>query len=389
MPAFLHRRSARIAALLVVVAAVAGVVVAARALRDEATDAARPDLQRILDDTVTGPDRIAPGAAAYVRGPKGEWLGSAGVASLEPSEPMPPDARMRLESVGKIYTATIVHQLAQAGRLHLDDTLERWLPGMFPYGSRVTLTHLLTHRSGMVDDNVVTARPRHYLSLVHDPELRAQLLDLAREWQENPALEFSPRVWVRVAAAVPLLFEPGTDYHYSNTGFEVLGMVASRATGKSMPTLYRERIFEPLGLHETAWDPQGPISGRHVRAYALRGNGEPVDVTDVHGGKGADGAVVSNAVETARFLTALMTGRLVDGAQLAVMENGGFWYPGGDPTGCGGNAYGHSGAGDGFKTNVWVSPDGSRVAVLLLNGRRDEHTDTLAGTTMAALFCSA
>jgi D-alanyl-D-alanine carboxypeptidase len=215
------------------------------------------------------------------------------------------------------------------------------------------------------------------------------MLRLAAAWQKDPALEFSPRIWVRIAAAVPPLFPPGTDYRYSNTGFEVLGMVASRATGKSLPTLYRERIFEPLGLHETAWDPQGPIAGQHAHAYQLQADGRTADVTDVHGGKGADGAVVANAAETASFLRALMTGRLVDPAQLAVMENGGFWYPGGDPTGCGGRAYGHSGAGAGFKTNVWVSPDGSRVAVLLLNGRRDESTDGLAGSTMAALFCAA
>lgn len=57
------------------------------------------------------------------------------------------------------------------------------------------------------------------------------------------------------------------------------------------------------------------------------------------------------------------------------MENGGFWSPGGDPTGCAGPAYGHSGAGAGFKTNLWVSGDGGRVAVLLLNARRDMRTD--------------
>jgi D-alanyl-D-alanine carboxypeptidase len=277
-----------------------------------ATPAPRPELQQILDAAVSGPTRVAPGATAYVSGPNGTWVGSAGVANVKTSEPMPTDARMRLESVSKIYTAAIIHQLAQEGTLSLSDTLEKWLPGMFRYGRQVTLIQLLTHRSGMVDDNVVTDRPAYYLSLIKDPKLRAQLLDLKRRYATNPALEFSPMIWVRVAAAVPPLFPPGSDYHYSNTGFVVLGMVASRATGKSMPTLYRERIFRPLGLKETAWDPQGPITGQHARAYQLRPDGTLTDATDWHGGKGAEGAGVSNASETARFLTALMTGRLLE-----------------------------------------------------------------------------
>jgi len=195
-------------------------------------------------------------------------------------------------------------------------------------------------------------------------------------------------IWVRVAAAVPPLFPPGSDYHYSNTGFVVLGMVASRATGKSMPTLYRERIFRPLGLQETTWDPQGPITGQHARAYQLRPDGTLIDATDWHGGKGAEGAVVSNASETARFLTALMTGQLLEQRQLDVMKNGGFWTAP-DESGCAGRAYGHSGAGAGFKTNVWVSGDGKRVVVLLLNGRGDERMDGLAGATLAKLYCAA
>jgi D-alanyl-D-alanine carboxypeptidase len=277
------------------------------------------------------------------------------------------------------------HAASSAARPELQRLLDAAVTG--PYGKRVTLTQLLTHRSGMVDDNVVTARPDYYLALIEDPNLRVELLDLARRWMANPALEFSPLVWVRVAAAVPPLFPPGSDYHYSNTGFEVLGLVAGRATGKSMAALYRERILSPLGLRDTAWDPQGPIAGLHSRGYRMNSNGTFTDVTDWHAGKGAEGAVVANAAETAHFLTALMTGRLLHERQLDAMKNGGVWA-GGDETGCAGLAFGHSG-GDGFKTNVWVSGDGSRVAVLLLNGRRDERTDIRAATTLARLYCAA
>lgn len=346
-------------------------------------------LQRLLDEVVSGPDRIAPGATAYVATPEGSWSGAAGLADVAHRTPMTPDARMRLESVSKVYTATIIHQLAEEGKLRLGDTLERWLPGLFPYGGQVTLKQLLTHRSGIVDDNVLVGDFRHYLSMIEDPALRARVLALARRQMKNPALEIPPMILVRVGAALPPLFRPGSAYRYSNTGFLILGLVASRATGEALPSLFQERIFGPLHLRQTAWDPQGPITGPHAHAYSLRMNGKSTDVTSWHGGKGADGAIVANARDTALFLTALMRGKLVHEHQLEIMKAGGFWS-GGDPTGCGGPAFGHGGAGDGFKSNAWVSGDGTRVAVVLLNGRREDGiTDIRSGSLMATLYCTA
>ena len=148
-------------------------------------------------------DGSPPGATAYVSGPKGTWTGSTGFADVAGRVPMPADARVRLESVSKIYTATIVHQLAAERALRLEDTVEKWLPGLFPYGRQVTLAQLLTHTSGMVDDNVVVARPDDYLALIKDSKLRANAPELGRRWGADPALELSPMIWVRIAAAVP------------------------------------------------------------------------------------------------------------------------------------------------------------------------------------------
>ena len=351
--------------------------------------AARPELQRILDGLVAGPAPFAPGVTAYVSGPRGTWVGSAGVANVETGEPMRPEARMRLESVSKIYTAAIVHRLAQDATLSLSDTLEEWLPGMFPYGDQVTLTQLLTHTSGMVDDNAFSQRPRHYLSLIRDADLRAELLEQARRAEANPSVEVPPDLLVRVAAAVPTIFPPGTQYRYSNTGFLVLGLVASRAAGTSMPQLFRELVVEPLGLEQTAWDPQGPIAGPHARGYLIRPDGTTADATAAHAAKGADGAVVANAAETARFLRALMSDELLDARTLVRMKYSSFWN-GGDVVSCGEAAWGHGGGGAGFKTGVYVSGNGSRVAVVLLNGRREDgRTDRAAERAVDRLFCAS
>ena len=103
-----------------------------RAFFSDESQAARPELQRILDGLVSGPTKLAPGATAYVSGPSGTRSGAAGVAATSPVEPMPVDARMRLESVSKIYTATLIQLLAQDGTLRVDDTVERWRPRLLP-----------------------------------------------------------------------------------------------------------------------------------------------------------------------------------------------------------------------------------------------------------------
>ena len=161
-------------------------------------------------------------------------------------------------------------------------------------------------------------------------------------------------------------------------------------TGQPLQQGYRERIIRPLGLRHTAYDPQGDITGPHAHGYLVNADGSLADQTAVHWGIGAEGGMVSDAADTGRFLVALMQDRLLGPATLAGMRTGDFWTDADTPS-CGGSAYGHSGAGEGYKTNVWVSSDGSRVVVLLLNGRMaDQATgDRRAAQALDQLYCSA
>jgi D-alanyl-D-alanine carboxypeptidase len=199
-------------------------------------------------------------------------------------------------------------------------------------------------------------------------------------------------LWIKWAAWQPLLFKPGAGYHYSNIGYDVLGLIAARASGKPLPTLYGEQIFKPLGLHATAYDPQGPISGSHAHGYGIEPNGIQADTTDWHWGVGAEGGIVSNTKDTATFLTALMRGKLLNRQQLTQMKGEDFWQ-GGAFSGCADQAYGWSGGGPGYKAEVWVNDSGSRVAVLLLNARHYDTAqpaaDQAAHTALARLYCGA
>jgi len=356
----------------------------------------RPGLQQILDGLVAGPSALAPGATAYVSGPRGSWLGAAGMADARSWVRMPVDARMRLESVSKIYTATLILQLAQEGALRVSDTVAKWEPGLLPYGNRITIRQLLTMQSGLVDNNDLrnasASAQQVNLARVKDATLRAQLLAIADRVARDPATEFAPIWWIRLAAWQPLLFTPGAGFHYSNIGYDILGLIAAHAGGKPLSALYRERIFEPLGLRATAYDPQGPIAGPHARGYGIEPNGTRVDAADWHAGIGAEGGIVSDARDTATFLTALMRGTLLGPRQLAAMQAQDLWL-GGAPSGCAGQAYGWSGGGNGYKTEVWVNADGSRVAVLLLNARHwdtgQPAADAASHDALVRLYCRA
>ena len=85
---------------------------------------------------------------------------------------MRPDARMRLDSVSKWWATAVVLQLAQEGKLRLGDTVERWRPGLLPYGDRITIGQLMTDSSGLIDDNDVFRSPDAYLARVKDARLR-------------------------------------------------------------------------------------------------------------------------------------------------------------------------------------------------------------------------
>jgi D-alanyl-D-alanine carboxypeptidase len=192
-------------------------------------------------------------------------------------------------------------------------------------------------------------------------------------------------LWIRLAAWQPLRFEPGTDTHYSNIGFELLGLIAERAVGATVGELYDSVLFRPLGLASAAYDPQGRITGSHARGYRI--TGEESDVTDWHGGVGAEGGVVANAADTGRLLEALLGGRVVSDEWVRRLQGDLFWR-GGTQSNCG-RAYGHSGGGAGYKAEALVSADGRRVAVLLLNGRGSPADDSRAYSAVWDLFCAA
>jgi D-alanyl-D-alanine carboxypeptidase len=382
--------------LLFGLALVALVLGAAAAALTRAGDDDWPELQRELSTLVTGADRVSPGATAFVEGPRGRWSGAAGIADVAAREPMQPGDRLRLESVSKAWTAVVVLQLVDRGLLSLEDTVERRAPGLLTYGDRITVRQLLNHTSGLIDNNDVARDPLGHIERVEDPTLRSKLLRLKAQVEVDPTVEFSPRVWIELAGALPLLSDPGSSYRYSNIGYEVAAEVAATVAGRPFGELVDGGIVQRLELDSAAFDPQGPIEGPHATGYTVVPE-RLLEATAV--GRGGDvgaGGIVADARDEARFLVALMRGELLQPEQLRAMltaphEIGSTYALGlGEiETPCG-SAFGHNGGGAGYKTSVLVSGDGERVAVLLLNGNtRDGRADAAAFRTAERLFCSA
>jgi D-alanyl-D-alanine carboxypeptidase len=307
----------------------------------------------------------APGAVVLVRRGAHTRRLARGYADRATRRPMRAGDRFRIGSLTKTFTATVVLQLAGEGRLSLDDTVERWLPGLVPDGEQITVRHLLNHTSGL-------------FNYTEDEQvLEGMLSDRRRAW--------SPRELVAIAAAHPPAFAPGTRWAYSNTGYIVLGLIAEAADGRPLATQLRSRIFFPLKLRHTSFDSEPQIAGRYAHGYF--GFPRPHDVSVLNPtGAWAAGAMVSTAADIGRFYRALLRGRLLRAEQMRAMTATVPIVPGAGfglgiartRTACG-TAWMHNGDIPGYLTSAQTSPDGRRQAVVMVN------TDTLSTRAQRAL----
>ena len=364
--------------------------------------ATRPELQRILDGLVLGPGRVAPGVTAFVSGPRGTWSGAAGLANVKTGEAMWPSAPMHLDSQTKTWVAAVILQLVAAGRMRLDDTVERWLPGVLPYGNRITVRELLDHTSGIVDQNTFDTQAELFIQRVHDPVLRSELLGFWQRLSTDPTAKLPASVALRFIATLPLLWKPGTEFRYSNIGYEIAGLIAARAGGASLGTLLEQRITRPLRLTSAAYVPGGEVGPAHPLDYTVGPDGTAREATDYYrADEGASGAVIANARDDARFLTSLMRGRLLPPAELNAMRTASAANPGYGlgigiiTTDCHLPAYEHGGASYSTTSAALVSAGGTRVAVILLDGNTSEghspgtRSSDAAFTAAQKLFCAA
>lgn len=191
-----------------------------------------------------------------------------GLADLEHSVAITPQTIFEAGSVSKQFTAAAVLLLAKDGKLSLDDPARKYIPELLDYGSPLTIRHLLTHTSGL------------------------------RDWGSVVEIAGSPR-WSRVYTHADVLeivgrqralnFFPGTQWSYSNTGYNLAAIVVSRVSGVSFEEFTRRRMFEPLGMMDTSWDVDHTrVVPRRAVGYSEQTDGFHTFIAfeDVYGNRG-------------------------------------------------------------------------------------------------------
>jgi CubicO group peptidase (beta-lactamase class C family) len=166
---------------------------------------------------------------------------SYGLADLEAHTAATPQTNFRLASVSKQFTAAAMAILAKRGALSYDDPITRYFPSLPAYAQRITIKQVLTHSSGLPDYEDLI--PKEQTEQVSDLDV----LHLIEKTDHT-------------------LFEPGSKYQYSNTGYVFLGLIVAKVSGISFPAFLKREIFDPLGMHDTVAYVRGASTIAH-RAY--------------------------------------------------------------------------------------------------------------------------
>jgi len=229
-----------------------------------------------------------PGAAVLV-GKKDEVLfrKGYGLANLEHQVPAVPDTVFRIASMTKQFTAVAVLMLAEQGKLRLEDEITKFLPDYPTHGSRITITHLLGHQSGIYD--------------------YADLPEIADGMRQDVTLD----ELIAMFKDRPLDFEPGTQMAYSSSGYILLGAIIEKVSGQSYADFIEQRVFKPAGMTHSLYENPERIVPHRAAGYERKGNefcnARFVTPTEAH----AAGALISTVDDMFKWDQALHEGRLI------------------------------------------------------------------------------
>jgi D-alanyl-D-alanine carboxypeptidase len=314
-----------------------------------------------------------PGVSVTVIFPDGAaWTGTSGRADVAGNKEVTPDTAFALASVSKTYTAALILALADEGRIDLDASAVSYLPGA-TLDRRITVRQLLNHTSGLDD------------FFLHTPIDKALLADPDAFWSVKRTLKYVAKPY----------FPPGKGWHYSNTNYLYLGLIAERVAGAPLAIALRETFFVPLGFEATWYQavekPRGPLAHGY-RFAGPRLSTPPIDLSgespvapfrSVVTAAGGAGSIAATSADAALWARLLFTGEVLGPAMTAQMLDGVAFtaaYKPRIPYGLGVQAFpiggrlavGHSGRLLGFRSSVRHLPaEGVTIAVLTNQSRAD------------------
>ena len=287
-----------------------------------------------------------------------------GMADLEHDVPNKPDTIFEAGSVSKQFTAAAVLLLAAEGKLSLDDPARKYIPELPDYGAPLTVRMMLQHTSGLRDWGEVASIagwPR--TSRVHT---HAHVLDI-------------------VSRQKALNFPSGTQYSYSNTGYNLSAVIVSRVSGKSFAEFSKERVFGPAGMTQTSWrdDYTRIVKGRAV-AYSQAQGGwrQNMPFENVHG----NGGLLTTVGDLLKWNENFVTPKVGDAAFVKLQQEPGKFNDGKPHTYAMGLMVGtykgvpevaHSGSTAGYRAHLTRFPE-QQVSVAVLCNAASANATQLA-----------
>jgi CubicO group peptidase (beta-lactamase class C family) len=211
-----------------------------------------------------------------------------GMANLELGVPLRTDHAFAIGSVSKQFTAIAILQLAQQGKLSLNDDIRKYIPFFDTHGSTITIENLLTHTSGISSANFGVLR-------------------------KESGLDTHPDNFLHFIMKSPLDFEPGTDWSYSNNGFRIASIIVERVSGQTYAAYIKEHLFEPAGMHQSfvADDLQTMNNVASSYSRSLNGTWRNANrIPEWNWAKGA-GSIISTLDDMSRWKTALLEGKIL------------------------------------------------------------------------------
>jgi D-alanyl-D-alanine carboxypeptidase len=326
-----------------------------------------------------------PGAQVMVKNADGWFITNGGYAKPETKTAMSDNMTAWVYSISKTYLATVALRLKEKGILNLDapiaDFISQDILKHIANGDKITVRQLMNHSSGLRN---------------HTVEPSFQLFQL-----NNPFTVLSLKEKIKFIYDKPALFEPGTDFFYSNSGYTLLQWVVEKASNKPYAQVLQEEIVQPLNLTKTFYgvtDQQMLNLGFPNYYFERYNNGQLENVTKWNNtiAKGLEGygGIAANGTDVIRFMEALLNGNIISAASLQEMRT---WVQGKESTepdyGLGleyfGSynktvptiTYGHEGDGIGGTTQVLYVPANDTYIFITINAGRQLFGEYLFRTS--------
>jgi CubicO group peptidase (beta-lactamase class C family) len=220
-----------------------------------------------------------------------------GFANQEWGAQNTPNTEYRIFSITKQFTGACILLLEERNLLNVQDPISKYVDGLPESWKPITLHQLLTHTSGI---------PNY-------PDMTPRAKELER-------LHATPREMLEIAATKPLEFKPGTQLHYSNTGYILLGMAIEKISAQTYAEFLKKNIFDPIGMAHSGYDDQAAILSNRASGYSVR-DGQTINATfgDMSYPFSA-GGIYSTVEDMERWCQALMTqGALLTATSLRQM----------------------------------------------------------------------